>query len=174
MRIISPTNIVQYSKALGKQFVIQTKKTTLPKLNKAICRTKIQVAGDFEGFPREYLYKNVLELTYLESIGKGTGTRAVQSVVRRSLADPSTNGRVVLLATNIYNDTPHPFKFYYKLGFRATEPMFNDIGKAGQNLDFGEMAFMYLPKENASKCLNYRTVTSAKALGLKYDPKGGN
>ena len=92
--------------------------------------------------------------------GKGTGTTAVQSVVRKSVHDPNTIGRVTLDACCIDGKTS-PAGFYYKLGFRFKDPILNQeletwIQKGGQKENAPHITgIMYLPKENINHCLNY-------------------
>jgi hypothetical protein len=99
-------------------------------------------------------------LDKLWTTGKGSGTRSVQALVRRSLQDVETQGRVTLDACCIDGETA-PGGFYYKLGFRFTNPEMNRIckewieqGGKRENAPWAT-GMMYLPKENISKCLNY-------------------
>ena len=92
--------------------------------------------------------------------GKGTGTTAVQTVVRKSINDAKTTGRVTLDACCIDGKTS-PAGFYYKLGFRFKDPTLNQeletwIQKGGQKENAPQITgIMYLPKENINHCLNY-------------------
>ena len=91
---------------------------------------------------------------------KGTGTTAVQTVVRKSINDAKTTGRVTLDACCIDGKTS-PAGFYYKLGFRFKDPTLNQeletwIQKGGQKENAPQITgIMYLPKENINHCLNY-------------------
>jgi len=105
-------------------------------------------------------------ILHLESHGKGQGTEAVKDVLRRSLADPKTEGRVTLHASMIDGESS-PAGFYYKLGFRFTNVENNEIlAKWMKNGGRKENApnlsgFMYLPTENIKHCLNYNTGTKS-------------
>lgn len=91
---------------------------------------------------------------------KNTGTNAIKDVVLKSLNDSETQGRVLLHACSIDGKTS-PVGFYYKLGFRSTNPLTNkdcakwltEGGKI-ENAPAGS-GTMYLPKENIEHCLNY-------------------
>lgn len=99
----------------------------------------------------------------LWSKGKGTGTRSIQDVVRKSLADIETQGRVTLEACCI-DDISAPGGFYYKLGFRFSDSEMNNLCeqwlKNGGKREDAPFAIgqMFLPKENISHCLNYGKV----------------
>ena len=96
----------------------------------------------------------------LQSGGKGTGTTAIQELVKKSVADPRTEGRVIIDAQCIDGKT-YPAGFYYKLGFRFGNPIQNEHleqwlqagGKREANIC--ETGMMFLPKENIEHCLNY-------------------
>lgn len=96
----------------------------------------------------------------LWSTGKNTGTNAVKDVVLQSLNDTATQGRVLLHACSIDGKTS-PVGFYYKLGFRSTNPYTNKAcakwlaeGSKIENAPVGSDT-MYLPRENIQHCLNY-------------------
>lgn len=96
----------------------------------------------------------------LWSLGKDTGTNAIKSVVLQSLKDSDTQGRVMLDACCIDGFTS-PVGFYYKLGFRATDPSINEkcakwLSEGGKKETSPQVAAtMYLPRENVQHCLNY-------------------
>jgi len=99
-------------------------------------------------------------LEKLWSGGKGTGTKAVQNVVWGSLKNPRTRGRVCIDACCIDGKTA-PGAFYYKLGFRFTNPADNEIcekwllsGGKRENAPF-MVGNMFLPRENIEHCLKY-------------------
>lgn len=97
----------------------------------------------------------------LWSTGKSSGTNSVQAVVRQSLEDPKTQGRVMLDACCIDEKTS-PGGFYYKLGFRFIDEEKNQkcakwLMQGGKREDAPwAVGVMYLPKENISHCLNYK------------------
>ncbi len=97
----------------------------------------------------------------LYTTGKGSGTNTVQTIVRQSLQDPKTQGRVMLDACCIDGQTS-PGGFYYKLGFRFINEKTNLecekwLSSGGRREDAPwATGLMYLPKENISHCLNYK------------------
>ena len=96
----------------------------------------------------------------LRSNGAKTGTNAVQSVVEESLKNPLTKGRVTLDAQDI-DKVGSPAGFYYKLGFRFSNPSINEefatwLKNGGTRANAPQTTgFMFLPKENIEHCLNY-------------------
>lgn len=128
---------------------------------------KIKIGGQvytLKAKPAHYIENYKLlpnyHIDFLWSKGKGTGTRSIQDVVKKSLSDIDTQGRVTLDACCI-DDNTYPGGFYYKLGFRFCDERNN---QACQNwLQNGGLrkyspmvdGAMYLPKENISQCLNY-------------------
>ncbi len=99
-------------------------------------------------------------ISHLFSHARGQGTSAVQQVVRKSLDDIRTQGRVTLQA-DIIDGKTSPAGFYYKLGFRFPNKNDNDILQKwienGGNKKNAPMltGMMYLPEENIMHCLNY-------------------
>lgn len=97
----------------------------------------------------------------LYTTGKGSGTNSVQSIVRQSLQDSMTQGRVMLDACCIDGESA-PGGFYYKLGFRFINKTTNQecekwLALGGRREDAPwATGLMYLPKENISHCLNYK------------------
>lgn len=95
--------------------------------------------------------------------GKGSGTNSVQSIVKKSLADIDTQGRVTLDACCIDGKTS-PAGFYYKLGFRFKDDSLNKqceewLKKGGSRETSPHISgIMFLPKENISHCLNYKNI----------------
>ena len=102
----------------------------------------------------------VILLQELISNQKGYGTKAIKHVVRYSLANPKTQGRVMLYAKCIDGKT-NPSGFYYKLGFRFVYDFKNKLleqwFKNGgiRKLSPKVEGDMYLPKENIHQCLYY-------------------
>jgi hypothetical protein len=108
----------------------------------------------------EQIWNPRYHIDKLWTTGKGSGTRTVKSIVRQSLQDVETQGRVTLDACCIDGKTA-PGGFYYKLGFRFTNPETNKIcqewlekGGKRENAPWAT-GMMYLPRENISQCLNY-------------------
>lgn len=136
-----------------------TKETTASGETKFVRKPVIQtVPAHFEDdatwLPHYYLDK-------LWTTGKSSGTNSVQALVRQSLQDPATQGRVMLDACCIDGETA-PGGFYYKLGFRFVNDLTNKecakwLAEGGkrENAPWA-VGLMYLPKENISHCLNYK------------------
>ena len=105
--------------------------------------------------------KNCYKIDSIESPVRynGAGTKAIQALVERSLADRDTQGRVVLYA-EITDGKTSPAGFFYKLGFRFIDKSMNEVMDAwlhknikieGPNLT----GMMYLPKNHINKVLMY-------------------
>lgn len=103
--------------------------------------------------PFYYIYK-------LWSMGKGSGTRGLQTAVMDSVRDKDTKGRIFLDAQNMTRKCS-PAGFYFKLGFRFKEKGKNKIfqewlNKGGKKKDAPQdTGLMFLPKENILHCLIY-------------------
>lgn len=129
----------------------------------------------------EYKNKGHIYIDKIFAYGKKSGTEEIKDIVRKSLADPDCEGRVVLTAEKIDSKKGHPFGFYYKLGFRSVDERANKYGekwlklggKKEQSLwniykgryiscgiSKGCASVMYLPKENIQHCLNYKSTPS--------------
>ena len=169
MKVAGINTLKEYARLSGVQHVIQTKPQAIPVAKKAFCSYKKEPCIFYWGFPEEYKCRQVYDIDLLSSRGKGTGTAAIKSVLRESIADLESEGRVTLLAANIDASTPHPFLFYYKLGFRAADEYYNQFGEKGVTVPYSDaMVYMYLPKENIQKCLNYKNSFDEKSSGLRY------
>ena len=110
-------------------------------------------------------YVNYLKSCYkIENIEapqryQGAGTKAVQSVLERSLADNDTQGRIVVYA-EITDGETSPAGFFYKLGFRFIDKSMNEVMENWIKKDIPTESpkitgMMYLPKENISKLKRY-------------------
>ncbi|MCM1265402.1 MAG: hypothetical protein NC200_04305 [Candidatus Gastranaerophilales bacterium] len=89
----------------------------------------------------------------------GAGTKAMQALLERSLADKDTEGRIVLYAEMIDEQTS-PAGFFYKLGFRFVDKSMNEIMEkwvAKKILtDAPKLSgMMYLPKNHINKLMTY-------------------
>lgn len=99
-------------------------------------------------------------IEHLFSHAKGQGSEAVKNIVKKSLEDSRTQGRVVIHCDVIDGKTS-PAGFYYKLGFRFPSEQNNTLlknwlEKGGQRQNAPMMTgMMYLPSENITHCLNY-------------------
>ena len=115
----------------------------------------------------EYIYELLphYHIDKLATTGKGSGTRSVQAIVRKSLQDVQTQGRVTLEACPISVGAQAPGGFYYKLGFRFNDSDINEecakwIAAGGKKEDAPfAVGMMYLPRENISHCLKYRSMS---------------
>ena len=122
-------------------------------------------------YSETYQFTPHIMLAKLWSGGAGTGTKAVQNVVKESLNNPRTRGRVLIEACCIDGKTA-PGGFYYKLGFRFTNPNENEACAkwlaSGGRLEKAPFATgsMYLPRENIEHCLKYG-LDSQELLKLK-------
>ena len=126
------------------------------------------ISVKIDGFPKDYIYeKNQKQffkphyyIRELVSNKSGGGTAAIKCVVRKSLGNPLSQGRVILYSTSI---VPGDYSagFYYKLGFRFVQDEKNKIMQTWfqedekRNYSPPIDGTMYLPKENIEHCLNY-------------------
>ncbi len=107
-----------------------------------------------------YKFKPHYKIDTIFSTGKGSGTEAIKKVLRESLADNETCGRVIVDAQCI-DGYSYPAGFYYKLGFRFPNKKRNDELKQwinnGSNKRYAPTmtGTMYLSHENIEHCLNY-------------------
>lgn len=111
---------------------------------------------------RRYTYlKNCYKIDSIVSPQryKGAGTKAVQLLLERSLADKDTEGRIVVYAEITDNQTS-PAGFFYKLGFRFADNAMNEIMdewlKKKIKAESPKLTgMMYLPKSNINKLMMY-------------------
>lgn len=119
MKISRISSINNYLKCCNKQFITETKKNPKLKLRKADCFSYVEITdGNIKGLPDYYKNKPAMDIAILRSYYLGAGTRAIKNVVKESLKNPKTQGRVTLTAACVDNMT-NPLGFYYKLGFRS-------------------------------------------------------
>lgn len=111
---------------------------------------------------RTVLYlKNCYMIDYISSPQRfqGAGTKAVQTVLERALADKDTEGRIVVNA-EIIDGQCSPAGFFYKLGFRFVDKSMNDIMenwlRKNIRTEFPKLTgIMYLPKQHINKLMMY-------------------
>lgn len=111
---------------------------------------------------RIYLYlKNCYKIDSIVSPQRyaGAGTKAVQSVLERALADKETEGRIVVYA-EITDGQTSPAGFFYKLGFRFVDKSMNEIMEQWVAKNIKSEApkitgMMYLPKNHINKLMMY-------------------
>lgn len=90
---------------------------------------------------------------------RGEGTKAVQSLLERSLADKDTQGRIVVYS-EITDGQTSPAGFFYKLGFRFADKSMNDIMETWAikkiKTDAPKLTgMMYLPKTAVNRLIMY-------------------
>ena len=90
---------------------------------------------------------------------RGAGTKAVQTVLERSLADKDTEGRIVVYA-EVTDGQSSPAGFFYKLGFRFLDNSMNDVMETWARRNIRTelpslTGLMYLPKQNINKLMMY-------------------
>lgn len=123
--------------------------------------SKIRFKPATEAHWEEYnTLKAAYHLDHLFSHGKGQGQNAVKELVRTSLKDPKTQGRVTIDA-DIIDGKTSPAGFYYKMGFRASNEYNNEqlakwLTEGGKRENAPMLTgMMYLPRENILRCLYY-------------------
>lgn len=89
----------------------------------------------------------------------GAGTKAIQALLERSLADKDTEGRIVVYA-EITDGETSPAGFFYKLGFRFVDASMNDVMEDWVKKNIKTNApkltgMMYLPKNHINKLMMY-------------------
>ena len=130
------------------------------KLADSVPERVVQYSALGQCIPAKYKFKPHYRIDVLYSGGKGSGTEAVKKVVRESLADKETNGRVLVHADCVDGQS-YPGGFYYKLGFRFNTERYNKeferwINRGGNRENAPTVSgYMHLPKENIEHCLNY-------------------
>ena len=113
---------------------------------------------------------NKKTFTYLKSCYKidsiespqryqGAGTKALQALLDRSLADKDTQGRMVVYA-EVTDGKTSPAGFFYKLGFRFLDKSMNEVMEKWVQKkiksEFPQITgMMYLPKNNINKLMMY-------------------
>lgn len=114
--------------------------------------------------PKKQMYtylKDCYMIDYLASPERyeGAGTKAVQSLLDRSLSDKDTEGRIVVMS-KIIDEQTSPAGFFYKLGFRFTDNNLNEIMDKWMVKKLETEApkltgMMYLPKQHINKLMMY-------------------
>ena len=163
LAIVYPESYVKIEKSLVPEYEWTRKKMvreTMPDGSTKLVR-KTVTTKEPEHWEEVATWLPHYHIDKLWTTGKGSGTNSVQDVVRRSLEDPKTQGRVMLDACCI-DDKTAPGGFYYKLGFRFVNENTNKecakwLAEGGKREDAPfALGMMYLPKENISQCLNYK------------------
>ncbi|MBR1776666.1 hypothetical protein IJ750_06320 [bacterium] len=104
--------------------------------------------------------KNCYIIDYIQSPkpGRGLGTDAVKALAEKAMFDKKTDGRIVTFSAPIIKDAS-PAMFFYKLGFRFTNPSANEFMDEclkNNTPDIpAQIGMMYLPKNRLQKLLRY-------------------
>ena len=89
---------------------------------------------------------------------KGLGTNAVKALAEKAMFDNKAQGRIVTFSAPMIKDAS-PAMFFYKLGFRFTEPEANDFMEECLRRNMpdipAQIGMMYLPKDRLHKLLRY-------------------
>ena len=89
---------------------------------------------------------------------RGLGSEAIKGLAEKAMFDKRTEGRIVTFSTPIAKESS-PAIFFYKLGFRFTDPQANEYIKECivKNIPDipPQVGMMYLPKSQLQKLLRY-------------------
>lgn len=110
----------------------------------------------------DYYLTNCYKIDYISSPirYRGEGTKAIQHLLERSLADKETEGRLIV-DVKITDDETSSAGFFYKLGFKFIDERKNIIMQSWAQdkktvLSPKLTGFMYLPKEKIRKLMMYK------------------
>lgn len=88
----------------------------------------------------------------------GLGTEAVKGLAEKAMFDPKIQGRIVTYSAPVWQESS-PALFFYKLGFRFTEPDANERMRECLIKNVPDLppqtGMMYLPKTQLHKLLHY-------------------
>lgn len=104
--------------------------------------------------------KNCYIIDYIQSPkpGCGLGTEAIKNLAEKAMFDPKAEGRIVTFSAPIIKDAS-PAMFFYKLGFRFTNPLANEFMEECLIKKIPDIpvqtGMMYLPKNRIQKLLKY-------------------
>ena len=88
----------------------------------------------------------------------GLGTEAVKNLVEKAMFDSRAEGRIVTFSAPMIKEAS-PAMFFYKLGFRFTNPKSNDYMEECLRKKIPDIppqiGMMYLPKSRINKLLHY-------------------
>ncbi len=104
--------------------------------------------------------KNCYIIDYIQSPkpGCGAGTEAIQQLAEKAMFDSRAEGRIVTFSAPLIKEAS-PAMFFYKLGFRFTDPTANAymdecLRKNMPDIP-AQIGMMYLPKNRLHKLLHY-------------------
>ncbi len=104
--------------------------------------------------------KNCYIIDYIQSPKPccGQGTEAIKALAEKAMFDKRAEGRIVTFSAPIIKDAS-PAMFFYKLGFRFTNPQSNEYMEEclrNKTNDISpQVGMMYLPKNRLQKLLHY-------------------
>ena len=104
--------------------------------------------------------KNCYIIDYIQSPKPkcGLGTEALKQLAERAMFDTRADGRIVTFSAPIMKESS-PALFFYKLGFRFTDPLSNQVMEECLKNNMpdipAQIGMMYLPKNRLHKLLHY-------------------
>ncbi len=104
--------------------------------------------------------KNCYIIDYIQSPKArcGLGTAAIKQLAEKAMFDSKAEGRIVTFSAPIMKESS-PALFFYKLGFRFTDPQCNQVMEECllKNMPDlpAQIGMMYLPKNRLQKLLMY-------------------
>ena len=104
--------------------------------------------------------KNCYIIDYIQSPNArcGLGTAAIKQLAEKAMFDSKAEGRIVTFSAPIMKESS-PALFFYKLGFRFTDPQCNQVMEECllKNMPDlpAQIGMMYLPKNRLQKLLMY-------------------
>ena len=104
--------------------------------------------------------KNCYIIDYIQAPKQrcGLGSAAIKQLAEKAMFDSKAEGRIVTFSAPIVRDSS-PALFFYKLGFRFTEPECNEVMEECLRKDMpdlpAQIGMMYLPKNRLHKLLRY-------------------
>ena len=104
--------------------------------------------------------KNCYIIDYIQSPKpkNGLGTEAVKQLAEKAMFDSRAEGRIVTFSAPIMKESS-PALFFYKLGFRFTDPSCNEVMEECLRNNMpdipAQIGMMYLPKNRLHKLLHY-------------------
>lgn len=104
--------------------------------------------------------KNCYIIDYIQSPKPycGLGSEAIKNLAEKAMFDPKAQGRIVTFSAPMIKEAS-PAIFFYKLGFRFTNPMSNEYIEECLRQKMPDIpaqtGMMYLPKSQIHKLLRY-------------------
>ena len=104
--------------------------------------------------------KNCYIIDYIQSPKQrcGLGTAAIKQLAEKAMFDNKADGRIVTFSAPILKEAS-PALFFYKLGFRFTDPSQNEAMEECLRKNMPDIppqiGMMYLPKNRIQKLLRY-------------------